>query len=252
MSKTRSVEKTIQVRADRKAVWKALTEGEQIARWFAPEARSTPGKDGRIIVSWGPGMEAESRISVWEPERHLQTLPGQKSEAGVALTLDYYLEGEGGSTTLRLVHSGFVAEAAWDEEYDSYERGWAIFMLNLKHYLDRHAGQPCVQAMFTGELKGSREETWPKVLRALGFEAKSGSPRPGDAFRISAAGIDGTLDLYGEARDIAGVVPSLNDGLFRLSLEKFGLYGVLLTYDLPAERSRSVTQKLEAAIRAIS
>ncbi|HEX4620296.1 MAG TPA: SRPBCC domain-containing protein, partial [Myxococcaceae bacterium] len=180
MSKTRNLEKTVQLRVERKAVWKALTEGEEIARWFAPEARSTPGKDGKIVISWGPGMEAESPISIWEPERRLQTLPSERGAGHIPMTIDYFLEGEGGSTTLRLVHSGFAVGAEWEEEYDAHERGWSIFMLNLKHYLERHGGQSCVQSMFTGELKGSREETWPKVLRALGFEAKSSSPRPGD------------------------------------------------------------------------
>jgi hypothetical protein len=38
--------------------------------------------------------------------------------------------------------------------------------------------------------------------------------------------------------------------LFRLSFEKGGLYGILLTYDLPPERSRPLAQKLEAALRS--
>ena len=90
MSKTRAAEKTVELHADRRAVWKALTEGEEIARWFAPEARSTPGQGGKIFVSWGPGIEGESKITVWEPERRLQTQFGENGETHVPLTVDYF------------------------------------------------------------------------------------------------------------------------------------------------------------------
>ena len=44
--RSRAVEKVIELNAPIEAVWKALTDGQELARWFPLEARVTPGKGG--------------------------------------------------------------------------------------------------------------------------------------------------------------------------------------------------------------
>src|SRR5271167_2300101 len=55
-------------------VWKALADGNALARWFPLEARVTPGLGGKIFVSWGPAYEGEAEILGWEPGK---SLPGK-------------------------------------------------------------------------------------------------------------------------------------------------------------------------------
>ncbi len=71
MADRRAIEKEITIRATADAVWKALTDAGELVRWFAPEARVTPGPGGAIFVSWGPGMEGEQKISLWEKAKSI-------------------------------------------------------------------------------------------------------------------------------------------------------------------------------------
>ena len=43
---SRKVEKEITIAADADTVWRALSEGEQLRRWFTIDARVNPGPSG--------------------------------------------------------------------------------------------------------------------------------------------------------------------------------------------------------------
>ncbi|MEI9971246.1 MAG: SRPBCC domain-containing protein [Ignavibacteriota bacterium] len=126
----------IEIAAPASEVWKALTTAQGIASWFAPGAAVEPGAGGKMTISWGEGMEFTTRIPIWEPERHLQTA-SDRPEPAPPNVIDYFIESRGGTTVLRLVHSGFDASADFDAEYDSTGYGWAIFMKLLKHSAER-------------------------------------------------------------------------------------------------------------------
>ena len=118
----RRYEITIDIAAPIERVWKAISDGEELMRWFPPEARSTPGPGGSIYYSWGPEFSSDCKIQVWEPPHHLRVdwiehppkadPVALAKEAPIRLAVDYELTGRGGSTTLRLVHSGFGASRA--------------------------------------------------------------------------------------------------------------------------------------------
>lgn len=240
---TRKIEKSVRIRADAEAVWKALTDGEQIARWFAPEARVTPGVGGSIFVSWGPGMAIEEKIVLWEPPRHLRHAFGVHAPSGTPLYVDYVIEGDGGETTLRLVQNGFAVGADWDDEYEATDRGWSIFLRNLKLALERHAGRPCTQSIFSKGTPLPREEAWARLVGPKGFDrdgAWSGrTPKEGDPFDVTTAKgapLRGTVEIFNPARDLALTLGNLDDSLFRLSFErtKAGtlVFGVILGYGM--------------------
>ena len=71
-SKTRSQEHEIEIDAPIDAVWKALTDAEQLTNWLSEEARVVPGEGGTVWVSWGEGQAGETRIEGWEPGRRLR------------------------------------------------------------------------------------------------------------------------------------------------------------------------------------
>src|SRR5688572_11193401 len=152
----RKIDLAIEVNAPVEAVWRALTEGEELSRWFAPSARVNPGKGGSVWLSWGPGVEGEGRIEVWEPNRALRVAEG-------ASFIDYLLEDRGTTAVLRIVHSGFGEDSSFDDQYESTLGGWTYFMFNLKHYLERHPGQPRHMISVRRQMSSTREDAWPEL-----------------------------------------------------------------------------------------
>ena len=51
--RARAIEKEIELNAPVEAVWMALTDGKELARWFPLEARVTPGVGGEVFLSVG-------------------------------------------------------------------------------------------------------------------------------------------------------------------------------------------------------
>ena len=63
--KSRSYEKQFEVYAPAEAVWKAITEGEELTRWFCERATCAPGVGGEQHVDWGGGAKGTQRITIW-------------------------------------------------------------------------------------------------------------------------------------------------------------------------------------------
>jgi uncharacterized protein YndB with AHSA1/START domain len=220
-TKSRQHETVIEIAAPAEEVWKALAEAEGIQKWFAPEARVESGVGGSIWLSWGPGMEGSARIEIWDPGRRLQTVDERDKPYGCSgpatdavrgemrrIAVDYILEAKGGTTVLRLVHSGFGLTADWDGEYDSTRRGWPVFLRILKHCLERHRGEACRQIYIFASTSMPIPEAWARLLEA------AGSPQVGGRYRLRNNGdeLTGVVETMGEV-SFNGSVDNLNDCL---------------------------------------
>ena len=69
---TRTQQHEIVIDAPIEAVWKAISDGEELTRWFVEEATVEPGVGGTITISWGGDEKGQSRIDAWEPNRKLR------------------------------------------------------------------------------------------------------------------------------------------------------------------------------------
>jgi uncharacterized protein YndB with AHSA1/START domain len=136
---SRSIDKRVTIEAPADVIWRALTDAEQLRRWFPVDARVTPGPGGSIWLSWGGGTEGEAPITAWEPERRLQWT---ESRGPVRIAVDFHIEGAGGRTVVRLVHSGFGDGPDWDDEFHMTDGGWSYFLQHLRWYVERHWGRP--------------------------------------------------------------------------------------------------------------
>ncbi|HEY7058827.1 MAG TPA: SRPBCC domain-containing protein, partial [Vicinamibacterales bacterium] len=221
----RTIELTIDIDATLEEVWQALTTGEGIARWFAPYAAVTPGEGGSVSVGWDPKEMWETPITVWEPQRRMQTVSEMPSKDGrvVRLAVDYYLEVQGGRVRVRLVHSGFD-DSSWDDYIDGLDAGWSYFLFNLKHALERHRGVARSQQSARFRTTARAGEDHP-VFGAKGLRVRPpiGGLRPGDACRLSlgTVDVDATVAVRHASRTIAFVVPAWNDAL--LFVEREGM-----------------------------
>jgi uncharacterized protein YndB with AHSA1/START domain len=142
------VEKSIEVAAPVAEVWKALATGNGLETWFPLEARVTPGKGGKIFLSWGSDAGAEAEIVEWQPEK---TLVSKSEWEGQISLVTWTLESRGEKTVVRLVQSGFSSGTDWDNEwFASTSYGWDFMLASLRFALERHRGE-------------QRQVAWPRV-----------------------------------------------------------------------------------------
>jgi uncharacterized protein YndB with AHSA1/START domain len=164
-------------------VWKALAEAEGIARWFAPEVKVKPGPGGEVYLAWG-GMGGTSRIEVWDPPRRLRTAD---ELGGVPAAVEYEVEARGGTTVVRLVQSGF--EDGGDTEA-SLDRGWDLFLANLRFALERARGLPCTYAFAELRTGLPAADTWARLLgpAMLGLRGPPSAVAPGALLGVALPG----------------------------------------------------------------
>jgi uncharacterized protein YndB with AHSA1/START domain len=257
----RVLDLTIDIDATLEEVWEALTTGEGIARWFGPYAAVTPGEGGSVSVGWDPKEMWETPITVWEPQRRMQTASEMPTKDGrmVRLAVDYYLEVRGGRVRVRLVHSGFDDSSSWDDYIDGLDAGWSFFLFNLKHALERHRGVDRQQLSARFRTTARAGEDHP-VFGAKGLRVRPpvGGLKPGDACRLSLGGVDvdATVAVRHALRTIAFVVPAWNDAL--LFVEREGMkethqLGIWLSlYGVPATTAAPLQQGLADVESALS
>ena len=257
----RGLDLTIDIDATLEEVWQALTTGEGIARWFGPYAAVTPGQGGSVSVGWDPKEMWDTPITVWEPQRRMQTVSEMPTKEGgvVRLAVDYYLEVHGGRVRVRLVHSGFDDSSSWDDYIDGLDAGWSFFLFNLKHALERHRSVARQQLSARFRTTARAGEDHP-VFGAKGLRVRPsvGGLRPGDTCRLSLgnADVDATVAVRHGLRTIAFVVPAWNDAL--LFVEREGMkethgLGIWLSlYGVPEATAAPLRQGLADIEAALS
>jgi uncharacterized protein YndB with AHSA1/START domain len=264
----RTIEQSVEIAAPIEAVWKALTDADELVRWFPLEARVNPGPGGSIWMSWKNEYQWETPIEIWDPPRRLRlsyglssqptpggTLETDPSFGHLQVAIDYHLEARGGGTFLRLVHSGFGPGSEWDEEFDATNRGWIFELGSLRHYLERHRGvaRDVVYARVRIDLP--REEAWSRVLGADGLRAPAaGALRPGARYALATAtgdALEGRVLAFEPPKAFEATVANLNDALMRLNVDDLPLRKVrdvtlwIQTYGLPADQVAALRARWE-------
>jgi uncharacterized protein YndB with AHSA1/START domain len=138
----RKMELSISISASPEQVYQAWADPEKISQWFTDHAEGHAEPGARVIwifdklnyripyevVAAEPGKRFAIR---WDPPSG--RLPG---------VLEVTLEKQGGSTVVRVVNSGFLEGAEWQNEFDGVESGWIMALAVHKHYLENFYGQP--------------------------------------------------------------------------------------------------------------
>lgn len=225
---TRNIEESLWIAAPPDDVWNAFTRAEEIVNWFALRSESKPGVGGYIGLGWDlkdqePGR---CRITDWRENEYLRMTwrddPGGEHE----LPVELWLEGKDGGTLLKLVHSGFLSEASWDDEYDAHRRGWEYELRSLKYYLENYPGRRRRHALKIFKLEEAPAAVYPQVVG------------PDGAFRIASADLDagrpvnmtlpdgtatsGTVIYRHPGSDFVATADVLDGGMFRVSLDRVG------------------------------
>lgn len=216
---TRRFELAVEIDAAPDAVWAALTEARELERWFPLRAEVEARPGGRYFLSWENEWQDEGRIQIFEPNRHLRTSwSGEGKHRAARLAVDYHLEGRGGRTVLRLVHSGFGRDASWDQELDGVSVGWNFELRSLRHYLERHRGKDRHVVYLLRKTGLERAEAWRELVGVLGARVPDGlgegeaySLEVGDGERFSGRVLDSR-----PPKQFAGTVRELDESLLRI------------------------------------
>ncbi|MQA84871.1 MAG: activator of HSP90 ATPase [Streptosporangiales bacterium] len=143
-SKPFHVEVTVRTPLD--AVWRALTEPDQIRHWFGWDYDGIDAEIRNIFVE---------NARQFPPDR-IVLEDGQRIE----------LQSDGPQTVVRVVMPGPLADAEWEDLYDGMEEGWRTFFEQLRFRLERHPAEARRTVYLSGTASG------PRVLAAVEAAAK--------------------------------------------------------------------------------
>lgn len=255
----RTLSLQIDVDAPIESIWKALTEAEGIANWFAPIAKvSKPGEGGEVTFAWSEEMSMTSRVDVWEPHRRVRWIDESGFMGpGTAIAIEFHLEVAGGKTRVRLIQSGFGESEGWDNFFEGTETGWTYFLYNLRLYLERHQGRTRHLISERLQVHGPRHAAWTHIVAAATGIAsdRSNALQAGDGGRIQLAAkpTPAVVDLAILDRAIALRLPDLEDSVLFIELEAgrepFHVGWYLSVYD--AARAKELEASAKQTFRRI-
>ena len=252
MSESRKIEQELTINALPEDVWKALTEGEELTRWFPLNATVKPGVGGVIHTAWGEEFAGDTPITVWDPGKHLQTT-WQTPNSDKPLVVDFFIEARAGATVVRLVHSGFGRGDKWDEEYDGINRGWKFELRGLRHYLENHKGKDRQVAWARRTYSIDIAEAWRRVMgpEGLGFKGTC-EEKEGYRFAFEKDDLAGEVRIMNPPFQFAGTVDAYNNAYMRVLSERCGGPDLLMYVWLSAYGvQRSVLNDLQARWQAM-
>jgi uncharacterized protein YndB with AHSA1/START domain len=160
-----------EVDATPEQVWRAIATGPGIQSWFMGRADVEPGPDGTVRIDFG-GYQPEYAVTAWEPGRRLAY--GAEAEPdGRFVAFEFLLEGrEHGSTTLRVVSSGFLPGDDWADEFEAMTQGNAMFFHTLVEYAGHFAGRGATPlTVFGPTMVADWPAAWAAVHAELGLTA---------------------------------------------------------------------------------
>lgn len=131
-------EREVRIEAAPQVVWEAWALPDQVRRWFSDDAHGelTPGSE-LVHVFHGHG-EHRYRVVQAEAPRRL-VLEGDMD--GLAFRQETVIRRDGGTTVLRLVHSGFGTVDPESEVTRGIDSGWTMALALLKHYAEEYFGR---------------------------------------------------------------------------------------------------------------
>jgi uncharacterized protein YndB with AHSA1/START domain len=258
---------TIDLDATPEEVWSALTNAEELVRWFPVQARVTPEPGGTMFWGWDDQFSWESTIAVWEPSKRLiltEDRPATDVKGAPLggpsrkIAMEFTLETHAGRTRLRLVHSGFGSGASWDDELDAISGGWQFELRGLAFYLERHKGRDRVGAAVHRTTSTPRDVIWSRLFSHLAF-AVEGRLEPGERCSITTSvgdRVSGKVLWFNPGRDLAVVVDDFDQGLLRVSTwsaaDQTGVQVWMITY--APEHTDAVTRfgkRIEPVVESI-
>jgi uncharacterized protein YndB with AHSA1/START domain len=189
---TRSIELDVEVPGPPEQVWDAIATGPGIGSWFVP-AEVDGRTGGKMILHFGGAGDSISTIEIWDPPYRLIERDDEEHR-GQLFTTEFRIEAndDGETCTVWLVHDGFGTDMTWDAEIEQTERGWEVFLHNLRLYRTFFPQQYASPISAIAATAGPRTAAWAKLAEALRLptELKDGE-------RVDTSRVEGAPQLVG-------------------------------------------------------
>ncbi|MFE3291507.1 SRPBCC domain-containing protein [Rhodococcus sp. NPDC059234] len=171
-------------------VWEAIATGPGIDSWFMGRNEVDPKEGGVAAMDTG-GNRQEATVTAYEPGERFATRTAP-AEDGRFMAFEYLIEGrDGGSTVLRVVHSGMLGED-WQDEYDALRRGWPFHLHTLAEYLTHFPGRSAVPVFAAGQ-GSSGQQVRAALVRGLSLPTPIVSGAPVRAEPANLPPLDGAV-----------------------------------------------------------
>jgi uncharacterized protein YndB with AHSA1/START domain len=171
-------------------VWHAIATGAGMRAWFT-EASVEERVGGDIAFDFGDENCGEDisagKVTAWEPPtRFAYEEYGWNGDAPPVATEVTIVSRSGDRCVVRMVHSLFTEKDDWDDELESFEKGWPGFFEVLKIYLANFAGAPAAAVCAMAGHPEGEATAWSTLTGALGLaganvgdrcETPPGAPR---------------------------------------------------------------------------
>jgi uncharacterized protein YndB with AHSA1/START domain len=199
----RSVQVEAEVPGSPEQVWEAIATGPGISSWFVP-TQVEEREGGAVTANFGPGMDAVSTITQWDPPRKFTAEGTGMTPEAPPMATEWIVEAKsGGTCVVRVVHSWFASTDEWDGQYESVERGWNAFFSILRLKLQHFPGQPGAAFDAVGMSSGSDSEAWEALTSPLGLrdasvgqEVRSPADAPALSGRVEIVTVDPSGDRH--------------------------------------------------------
>jgi uncharacterized protein YndB with AHSA1/START domain len=149
MTQGRTIEREIVLNAPPERVFRALTDPDELIRWFMDAARLDLRPGGALHFVWKGYGPVDGRVLDVAPPHRFVFAWSEGPELGET-TIAIDLSAEGGGTRLRLVHTGFGASGDWDRVYVDTDGGWTEELEHLRLWLEEgrpsHGGPSATEA----------------------------------------------------------------------------------------------------------
>ena len=190
----RSSRHSLGLKASPAEVYRALTEPEELQRWFVTEASLDLRPEGAFRWVFGsasdgsgppPQVTTGRFVSIAKQEllRLKALIDDQETE--IEFRIDPWRDG----AILTVHHAGFPGDAEWDDTFRAIDRGWQTELHVLKLFLERGRGLVRQTERHERTLAASAEEIFDCFTTAAGLarwlaERAAADATPGGELRL--------------------------------------------------------------------
>jgi len=132
------VQQTVTIKSSPEVVFKALTQADELMRWFPTRVESDPRPGGKFKFTWEFANASENGSQQGE---YVEVLPNRKlsytwTAESIPTLVTFNLIESDGETTVELDHSSIQEGADQGKLHDMHANQWGFFLMNLKSYLE--------------------------------------------------------------------------------------------------------------------